>query len=352
MSEPVRIDSHVHIYQSAEEGIAAKEGYEIWEYGPQDEVAISDVPGTVDDLLRSMAKAAMDKVVIVNLYVADERRPNLRKALPPNLGPSERERAEREIEARVREELMAFNRWACDVARDRPSIFPFVCADVLLFTGEENAAHVRDLAENQGARGVKLHGPAEGFFMVFPGTTSIRPSTESWPCPFSPWKRRKASSARTRNASCGTDTSPDFQHPAAAGVHQARLPQQIDRGCAAARHPGDAPFGRAACGRFRSGRTRDHGPGLELLHPRHFTKSRREDASTASHFHEKLACDAASFETPLRSADVVQEVDPLDRHLEPAVGESVQNVAHPLFQRGDPGSAWWSSKPASEVDRS
>ena len=97
MSEPVRIDSHVHIYQSAEEGIAAKEGYEIWEYGRQEVVAISDVPGTVDDLLRSMAKAAMDKVVIVNLYVADERRSNLRKALPPNPGPSERERAEREL---------------------------------------------------------------------------------------------------------------------------------------------------------------------------------------------------------------------------------------------------------------
>ena len=152
MSEPVRIDSHVHIYQSAEEGIAAKEGYEIWEYGPQDEVAISDVPGTVDDLLRSMAKAAMDKVVIVNLYVADERRPNLRKALPPNLGPSERERAEREIEARVREELMAFNRWACDVARDRPSIFPFVCADVLLFTGEENAADPRSGSRREPGR--------------------------------------------------------------------------------------------------------------------------------------------------------------------------------------------------------
>ena len=165
MSEPVRIDSHVHIYQSAEEGIAAKEGYEIWEYGKQDEVAFCDVPGTVDDLLSSMKKSAMDKVVIVNLYVADEQRVIYRKALPPNLGQSEREQAEREIEARVRDELFAFNRWACDVARAHPAIFPYVCADVLLFSSEENAAHIRDLAENQGARGVKLHGPAERFFM-------------------------------------------------------------------------------------------------------------------------------------------------------------------------------------------
>ena len=165
MAAPVRIDSHVHIYQSAEEGIAAKEGYEIWEYGPQDEVAICDVPGTVNDLLHSMEKSSMDKVVIVNLYVADEQRLILRKALPPNLGQNERERAERDIEACVREELLAFNRWACDVARDHAAITPFVCADVLLFSGEENAAHVRDLAENEGARGVKLHSPAEGFFM-------------------------------------------------------------------------------------------------------------------------------------------------------------------------------------------
>lgn len=165
MPDPIRIDSHVHIYQSADEGVAAKEGYEIWEYGKQDQVAFSDVPGTVDDLLNSMEKSAMDKVVIVNLYVADEQRAIYRKALPQNLGQGEREKAEGEIEARVREELFAFNRWACDVARDHPAIFPYVCADVLLFSGEENAAHIRDLAENEGARGVKLHGPAERFFM-------------------------------------------------------------------------------------------------------------------------------------------------------------------------------------------
>lgn len=165
MSDPIRIDSHVHIYQSAEEGIAAKEGYEIWEYGKQDEVAFCDVPGTVDDLVESMKKSSMDKVVIVNLYVADEQRAIYRKALPPNLGQGEREKAEGDIEARVREELFAFNRWACDVARDHAGIFPYVCADVLLFSADENAAHIRDLAENEGARGVKLHGPAERFFM-------------------------------------------------------------------------------------------------------------------------------------------------------------------------------------------
>ena len=178
MSEPVRIDSHVHIYQRAEEGVAAKEEYEIWEYGRQEEVAYCDVPGTVDDLLQSMERAAMDKVVILNLFMADERRPILLRELPPGLGSSERERAEREIEARLREELIAFNRWACDVARDRPAIIPFVCADVRTMTGEENAAHVRDLAENEGARGVKLHGPAEGFFMgderLWPTYTACR----------------------------------------------------------------------------------------------------------------------------------------------------------------------------------
>ena len=33
MPEPVRIDSHMHIYRGADEGIAEKEGYQIWEYG-------------------------------------------------------------------------------------------------------------------------------------------------------------------------------------------------------------------------------------------------------------------------------------------------------------------------------
>ena len=79
-------------------------------------MAFSDLPGTVDDLLQSMERAAMDKVVIVNLYVAGERRSTLLKELPPGLGSSERERAERKIEARLREELLAFNGWACEVA--------------------------------------------------------------------------------------------------------------------------------------------------------------------------------------------------------------------------------------------
>lgn len=165
MSEPVRIDSHVHIYQSIEDGVAAKEEYEVWEYGRQDVVTFCDVPGTVDDLLKSMDKAAMDKAVIVNLFIAPERRALLRKNLPPGLGSSERERANQDIEFRLRQELMTFNRWACGVSRDHPEIFPFICADVLLLSGEENAAHIRDLAENEGARGVKLHGPAKGFFM-------------------------------------------------------------------------------------------------------------------------------------------------------------------------------------------
>lgn len=165
MAQPIRIDSHIHIYRQAEDGLAAKEGYEIWEYGHQDEVALSALAGTVDELLQAMAAAGISKSVVVNLFIAEERRQKYREALGAETRAAKREDTESEIEARLREDLVTFNRWACQVSRDHPAIVPFVCMDVVLFSGEACAAQLRDLAESEGARGVKLHGPAQGFFM-------------------------------------------------------------------------------------------------------------------------------------------------------------------------------------------
>ncbi len=165
MAEPLKIDSHIHIYQTAEEGIGAKEGYEIWEYGAQEEVALSRLAGTVDEVLAAMEEADIAKAVAVNLFIADEQRKKYAEALPPDQAEAVRAGAHAEVEARLRDDCVAFNRWACQVARDHPTIVPFVSADANLFPGEEGAAQVRDLAENAGARGVKLHGPAQGFSM-------------------------------------------------------------------------------------------------------------------------------------------------------------------------------------------
>ena len=43
MTDLIRVDAHVHLYRSIEEGYAEKTGYEVWEYGEQAEVHITDV---------------------------------------------------------------------------------------------------------------------------------------------------------------------------------------------------------------------------------------------------------------------------------------------------------------------
>jgi len=155
MTEPIRVDSHIHVYRSAAEGAAAKEGYQIWEYGRQEAVALSRLAGTVAEVLGAMQQARIARSVIVNLYPTLEMRGHHTKAGLPKS----------EIEVRLRDEFKAYNRWACDVAREHPTISTFVGMDVGLFSPAENVAHLREMVD-AGATGVKLHGPAQGFSMA------------------------------------------------------------------------------------------------------------------------------------------------------------------------------------------
>ncbi len=45
MADPIKVDSHVHLYPTAEDGLAEKESYQIWEYGERADMCFSDVAG-------------------------------------------------------------------------------------------------------------------------------------------------------------------------------------------------------------------------------------------------------------------------------------------------------------------
>ncbi len=165
MADPIRIDSHVHIFQDPAVGTAAKENYEIWEYGAQEGVRISALAGTVEDMIGAMAEARIEKAVAVNIWVPDQERESFLAGLPAGLGEAERRQAVDGFEASAREALMDFNRWGCRVAAEHPSIVSYVCVDPTLLPGEAGAAHLRDMAVNEGARGLKLHGPVHSVAM-------------------------------------------------------------------------------------------------------------------------------------------------------------------------------------------
>ena len=165
MSQLLKIDSHVHVYETREIGHSEKTGYEVWEYGELPGVRVSALDGTVDELLDSMRTADISKSVIVNLYTTASIRAAAIEALEPRLSASERDEALKEIDARLADEMRSFNRWACGIGKEHPELAVFVAADPTLMPGDASADHVRELHDKYGAQGVKLHGPAQGFNM-------------------------------------------------------------------------------------------------------------------------------------------------------------------------------------------
>ena len=165
MTDFIRVDAHVHLYRSIEEGYAEKTGYEVWEYGEQAEVHQTDCVGTLDELLVQMEATGISKAVIVNLFSAKVNRQLAIDALPSGLTETQKRQKLGDIDARIIDELIAFNRWNCDIARKHPGLVPFIAADVNAFESSVCAQHVRDMVEDHGAAGVKLHGAFQGFDM-------------------------------------------------------------------------------------------------------------------------------------------------------------------------------------------
>ena len=165
MADPIKVDSHVHLYRSKAEGQADKDGYEIWEYGAKPGVCFSERLGTVDQVMADMDATGISKAVVVNLYIGELARARKRAAVPEAVSGSERDRAYDAIEVEITGELKAFNSWICGVSQSHSEIVPFIGADVTALSGEAGGVYVREMVGNHGARGVKLHGSSQGFLM-------------------------------------------------------------------------------------------------------------------------------------------------------------------------------------------
>ena len=165
MADFILVDAHVHLYRTQEEGHREKTGYQVWEYGDQADVHETDCVGTVGELLDQMTTTGISKAVVVNLFSAQVNRQIAIEALPDKLTESERDRRLADIDAGIREDIISFNRWNCDIAIQNPGLVPFIGADVNALPGNQCAEHIRDMIENHAAAGVKLHGAFQGFDM-------------------------------------------------------------------------------------------------------------------------------------------------------------------------------------------
>ncbi len=162
MADALRVDVHMHLYQSAASGDWWKAGYEIWEYGEKEGVRFSRSSGTVGDALAALEGAGFSHGIAVNLLSVDLFREEAVAMLPDDLQGEDRAAAVAEIEATMAERFRAANRWLVDALAPLPRLTPYVGVDPSALSPDENVEHLRDMA-NRGARGIKLHPVAQRF---------------------------------------------------------------------------------------------------------------------------------------------------------------------------------------------
>lgn len=131
------IDSHVHLFPDAASGRAWQEvvGFE------------ATRPGTVEDLGARMARARIERAIVL-LFPRSAHRAEVLRADDPSA-------SDESIHGRLVEEIWALNRWGCKLAARDPRFVAFVGADASVMDPAELRAVIRDGAE-AGARGVKI----------------------------------------------------------------------------------------------------------------------------------------------------------------------------------------------------
>jgi predicted TIM-barrel fold metal-dependent hydrolase len=144
----MRVDTHMHIYATAEQGLFDTSEYPITEYGDKPDVKFSSRAGTVQDAIDALDAANIDYAAALGSFEL----PAL--PLPPE---SARHWPEDPAFASLTDDLMEYNRWLCQVGAENPRLLPFITVNPAVMTSRQSAMHVADLVDNRGARGMKLH---------------------------------------------------------------------------------------------------------------------------------------------------------------------------------------------------
>jgi len=165
MTEPVIVDTHVHFYGDNKQYLLSKATYEVWEYGFKENVRCSTYGGDPEDILRAMDAAGASKAVMVNLFAVSRIRGRAVADLPEGLDEDQKEEAIRKIDASMGERLKSSNAWCCDVAEKYPQLVPYIATDPWVLGVEEAQDHIREMVEQHGAKGIKVHQGLQRFYM-------------------------------------------------------------------------------------------------------------------------------------------------------------------------------------------
>ena len=166
MAGSLIIDTHLHLYRSQEEGLAQINSYDGYDFGTREDVPpYSHYRGDPTDALDAIAKAGVSRAIAVHLFSSIDDRFKTIAELPESLSEDQRKKAIDEINSTAGEELKESNVWFCQVAKDNPQLIPYIGIDPLLMSAKDATDHLRDMVENHGAKGIKLHSIIQRFMM-------------------------------------------------------------------------------------------------------------------------------------------------------------------------------------------
>ncbi|MBS1893552.1 MAG: amidohydrolase family protein [Actinobacteria bacterium] len=149
----------MHLYRDAAEGRAVVGEFPITEYGEGEGVALGETAGTVDDALTSLRVGGLDHGCALNSFELPGYPFPPQGGWPP-IPPY----------AEYAAELRAVDEWICAVGGAHPEVLPFVTVNPAVLGATEAAEHVARMADEHGARGVKLHTIA---LRAFPAEPSL-----------------------------------------------------------------------------------------------------------------------------------------------------------------------------------
>ena len=162
------IDAHVHIFDSKELGQWWKDGYQIWEYGPKDDVAFSWYPGDLNDTVDAMEEADYSHSVFVNVFFPQIEIERAVALLGPDASPEEKDGARKETVERLPELMYERNRWGCRLVAGDRRFSVLAAIDPTVVAPEANVEMIERLTVENGIKGIKIHPTIQRFWPDIP----------------------------------------------------------------------------------------------------------------------------------------------------------------------------------------
>lgn len=139
------IDSHFHIYKSAQAGLMAQGGESLIGFN-----------GTIEESLPILDRGNISKVVALAVIpIAPMRKAAMAKS-PADLSTAQKKELEADVEIKMRTRLSGYNEWLCQIAREDMRIEPAIAADATI-DSDYMAAEIQSKIEKYQIKILKIH---------------------------------------------------------------------------------------------------------------------------------------------------------------------------------------------------